>query len=378
MSSFIRNVALHLAFLQMFSTAIHNFDTKDIDLSYTLDTNITQNIKYESSNENNITISKESIDSFLAFDGAPSIFDDDNIDSKQYGASQTVFRDNVEVLIEDPLIWDELQKVYPVSDFFNEEEARIFYQFYLYLVFDSGCGYAAAADLVYHAYENDPEGFQNTFGFPMYKINKNNSVDYNYEILMLKFFNFKNLVVDKSYDEVDRAILRKFYQTLIEKYSKESKYIQVEGREFLNWTEEEWTKERRKVAEKKKRLEELEKKRDNISYKKGNFGIEVIYYYNYLSKFLKQYGISISKTTAKGGIKNVKPDEILASKDLILYHLNDSGTVENKMDYDNHYVYVTEILEDGTIIVSSWGDKYIYEPPKNSRVTRIILKVKKK
>ena len=146
----------------------------------------------------------------------------------------------------------------------------------------------------------------------------------------------------------------------------------------VNWTEEEWTKERRKVAEKKKRLEELEKKRDNISYKKGNFGIEVIYYYNYLSKFLKQYGISISKTTAKGGIKNVKPDEILASKDLILYHLNDSGTVENKMDYDNHYVYVTEILEDGTIIVSSWGDKYIYEPPKNSRVTRIILKVKKK
>ena len=353
MDNFIRNVALHLAFLQMFSTAIHNFNTKDIDLNYTLDTNITQNIKYESSNENNITISKESIDSFLEFDGSPSIFDDDNIDSKQYGASQTVFRDNVEVLIEDPLIWDELQKVYPVSDFFNEEEARIFYQFYLYLVFDSGCGYAAAADLVYHAYENDPEGFQNTFGFPMYKINKNNSVDYNYEILMLKFFNFKNLVVDKSYDEVDRAILRKFYQTLIEKYSKESKYIQVEGREFLNWTEEEWTKERRKVAEKKKRLEELEKKRDNISYKKGNSGIEVIYYYNYLSKFLKQYGISISKTTAKGGIKNVKPDEILASKDLILYHLNDSGTVENKMDYDNHYVYVTDSSYDGKPIVSS-------------------------
>ena len=47
------------------------------------------------------------------------------------------------------------------------------------------------------------------------------------------------------------------------------------------------------------------------------------------------------------------------------------------MDYDNHYVYVTEILEDGTIIVSSWGDKYIYEPPKSSRVTRIIIKIKK-
>ena len=91
MSSFIRNVALHLAFLQMVSTAIHNFDTKDIDLNYTLDTNITQNIKYESSNENNITISKESIDSFLEFDGSPSIFDDNNIDSKQYGASHPFF-----------------------------------------------------------------------------------------------------------------------------------------------------------------------------------------------------------------------------------------------------------------------------------------------
>ncbi len=87
MNSFIKNVAIHLAFLQMFSTAIHIFDTKDIDLNYTLDTNITQNIKYESSNENNITISKESIDSFLEFDGSPSIFDDNNIDSKQYRAS---------------------------------------------------------------------------------------------------------------------------------------------------------------------------------------------------------------------------------------------------------------------------------------------------
>ena len=194
---------------------------------------------------------------------------------------------------------------------------------------------------------------------------------------MLKFFNFKNIVVDKSYDEVERAILRKFYQALIEKYSKESKYIQVEGREFLNWTEEEWAKERRKVAEKKKRLEELEKKRNNTPSEKVNFGIEIIYYSNYLSKFLKQYGITVNKTSPNGGIKNVKPDEILASSDLILYHLNGSDTVENKMDYDNHYVYVTEILEDGTIIVSSWGDKYIYEPPKNSRVTRIILKVKK-
>lgn len=86
MNNFIRNVALHLAFLQMFSTAIHNFDTKDIDLSYTLDTDVTQNIKYESTNDNNINISEKSID-ILEYDGTPSIFDDDNIDSKQYGAS---------------------------------------------------------------------------------------------------------------------------------------------------------------------------------------------------------------------------------------------------------------------------------------------------
>ena len=375
MNGFIRNVALHLAFLQMFSTAIHSFDTKDIDLNYTLDTNITQNIKCESSNKNEIPITEETID-ILEYDGTPSIFDNDNIESKQYGASQTVFRDKVDDLIEDPLIWDELQKFYPVSNFLDEEEAKIFYKLYLYLVFDSGCGYAAAADLIYQSYENDPEKFQKIFGFPMYKIKDNNAVDYNYEILMLKFFNFKNLVVDKSYKAVERTILKQFYQLLIEKYSKESKYIYVENREFLNWTEEEWAKARHKLAEKKERLKELEKKRDNTPYKKGNFGIEVIYYYNYLSKFLKQYGITISKST-DNGIKNVKPDDILASSDLILYHLNGSGTVENKMDYDNHYVYVTEILEDGTIIVSSWGDKYIYEPPKSSRVTRIIIKIKK-
>ena len=38
-----------------------------------------------------------------------SIFDDENIKSKQYGANQRVFDTNFEKLIVDPLIWEELQ-----------------------------------------------------------------------------------------------------------------------------------------------------------------------------------------------------------------------------------------------------------------------------
>lgn len=67
---------------------------------------------------------------------AISIFDDENIKSKQYGASQLDFKTRFNTLINDPLIWDEMQKYFPYTEFGGMDQAMIFYRKYFTLFMD--------------------------------------------------------------------------------------------------------------------------------------------------------------------------------------------------------------------------------------------------
>ena len=55
-----------------------------------------------------------------------SIFDDENNNILQYGGNQTDFKYKFQELIKDKLIWEELQKYYPLELFDSEEEAYFF------------------------------------------------------------------------------------------------------------------------------------------------------------------------------------------------------------------------------------------------------------
>ena len=116
-----------------------------------------------------------------------SIFDEENLSSYQYGADQGRF-DNYEDIINDPYMWEQLQKYYPISSFKSEAEAMDFYERYCSVIGSAGCGYAAGANIVFQQYEGREKEFEETFGYPMYTV-KNGEIDYNYEYFILDYYN---------------------------------------------------------------------------------------------------------------------------------------------------------------------------------------------
>ena len=64
--------------------------------------------------------------SSLADDDISYIFNKNNIATKQYGGNQFDFEGKYSSLIQDSLIYEELQKYYPIEKFNSYEEADFF------------------------------------------------------------------------------------------------------------------------------------------------------------------------------------------------------------------------------------------------------------
>ena len=110
--STIRKFALNLAFFQLFSCAAAKSESKLVLVD---DTNKNNPI-YERYDTDTKKYSKI------------SIFDEINARSHQYGACQNVFESHFNRLIDDPLIWDEMQKIFPWKSIGNKEYALLFYK----------------------------------------------------------------------------------------------------------------------------------------------------------------------------------------------------------------------------------------------------------
>ena len=65
-----------------------------------------------------------------------------------------------------------------------------FYERYMHKIAEVGCGYAAATNIIFKEYEGREKEFEETFGFPMYTVNDAGEIDFNYELMMLKIFNY--------------------------------------------------------------------------------------------------------------------------------------------------------------------------------------------
>ena len=112
------------------------------------------------------------------------IFGDNNIKTEQYGGNQGVFGgENANELLQDPIILDMLRSAYPDASMED-------YQYYLNAFCSVGCGYIAFVNMIFKYYEGREEDFERAFGFPMYSVDKNGNVDYNYEYLALELCNY--------------------------------------------------------------------------------------------------------------------------------------------------------------------------------------------
>lgn len=168
-----------------------------------------------------------------------SIFSEDNISSNQYGANQRDFK-KYSLLINNPYIWESLQKYFPVESFTTEEEAEYFYKKYFEIIYNSGCGYAVACDYVFHSFEGREKEFEKAFGYPMYTINENGSIDFNYEVFMLDFFNYSVIKMHKWEGKVKNIVKKSLYEYELDAYTKSSEFRKKKPDNLSEDEEIEW------------------------------------------------------------------------------------------------------------------------------------------
>lgn len=111
-----------------------------------------------------------------------SIFDSSNSMSGQYGGSQDDFYENSDLLKDENIL-----------RILNERFGETTYeqkQIYLNSVSSCGCHFAAIANKVMEQYTGREKEFLNTFGYPMYTVDKYGNIDYNYEALILDIHSY--------------------------------------------------------------------------------------------------------------------------------------------------------------------------------------------
>ena len=170
---------------------------------------------------------------------ASSIFSPENSEIRQYGGNQNDFDYKFEELIVDERIWGEIQSVYPVEDFESREEALYFYSRYLQLIADVGCGYVAVANSIFLFFEGREKDFLDTFGFEMYEVREDGRIDYNYELLILKYFNYCVVcgnIKEYSKEDIINSFYKDFCSYRIELFQKLPEWNRKRGDDFASWT----------------------------------------------------------------------------------------------------------------------------------------------
>lgn len=290
------------------------------------------------------------------------IFDNDNIKTRQYGGNQRVFNElHSDELLSNPYILEEMQTHFPVESFEFENEAMEFYKLYLKLLRNNGCGYVAAADYTFRLFEGKEDEFEKTFGYPMYTY-KDGKIDFNYEVFIIKFFNFSLLDMKDMGEEIKNAIIKDVYDTTLYEYTTSEEYRRKRPDNFDEWSDEEWDEWEAFEETRRKHWKYLFDRYMNAKNRDLDLGIPVDASFGYFYTYLGLHGISLNAYCEFKADDEYEPDTIIASENFTLYGIDESGEkTETLENVGAHYVYITDITEDGKIIVSSWGRKYIFD-----------------
>ena len=296
---------------------------------------------------------------------AISIFDDENLitvgwdwETPQYGASQMAFVQNFDNLIEDPLIWEEMQKYYPVNSFKSEDDAMEFYEEYFKTICNTGCGYAAAADLVFKSFEGKEKEFEEIFGYPMYTVNYMGMIDFNYELFELGHFNYNNHICQSKNILMGENLSD--YLKLWQQYADvSSEYYNTPKLKFI--TRSNLKSELDKIYAE---IENFEKEFNDVGAQNGQDGRV-----GNLDKYLESFSLKVDYE-----YKNNLDSEYLGILSGSGYNL----TYADGKPYGNvssHYIYVSNYNNEGMPIVSSWGNKFILDVTKAEYVTSSFFSV---
>ncbi len=298
-----------------------------------------------------------------------SIFDIENSYNEQYGGNQQDFELHFDSLIRDKYIWNELQKYFPESYFGSHEQAMFFYKKYFKKIADNGCGYIAAINKVFMEFTGREQEFENTFGYPMYKVDSNGNIDFNYERLTLEFIDYslfkKRLVARELLDSMAKDLALNELRL----YSEDKAHKKLPD-DFSSWKLSDWEKWNNSYKDNK--WDELYNKWKNSENKEMNIAIQFTKSFGYLYAFLDQYNIAqtIDFYNITDGVYNT--GDIVSSTGYRLYQENGNVVYEND---EAHCVYVTDVTSDGRVVVSSWGEPYYFEDKNASNVSKLSLEL---
>lgn len=259
-----------------------------------------------------------------------NVFDDENISSNQYGGSQMAFSKNAMLLLANPYIINKMREYFP-NDSMED------YELYLNKLCNCGCGYTAMINTVFYAYAGKEEQFERDFGFPMYSIRKDGSVDYNYEYLILDYFNYTNANTGYTIQELYGDIKKGSKDGSI---SGDKKTGKAHG-----FTKASYAQFKKYMSEKYNIKISLDERYLNSSSNSK--------YINSKNSF--EYSNIIS---AYNDIKKDNNIVVIGSGSYQLKNMDGTICVQKG---GGHCMTITGVTDDGNFIVSSWGKKYIFD-----------------
>lgn len=222
---------------------------------------------------------------------------------------------------------------------------------------NEGCGYVAAVNSIFLAYEGHEEAFLRDFGFPMY----DKDGEFNYNRLLIDLYASTD---DQYYLDRPDGAGALVNDRLREYIGKEDEFRRIYGVDLYqdnNPDSGRWNSEAMQ-----KILDEYE---DENVVEYETKGTTITSLNNRIDQYLNDKGIAFENEV-------IRTDDSLAAEDVKEY-LNDGKSVnirtgdfnlydENgkvkKEDVGSHWMTVTGVTEDGRYIVSSWGEKYYIHP----------------
>ncbi len=205
-----------------------------------------------------------------------------------------------------------IEKNFPDANLSDKELRK-----YLRKINSEGCGYVALINTIFVNYINDPEGFEKTFGYPMYT----EDGQLNYNMLLVDIYSsMDNHDENGNFDE--------FMDYSPKKDGPKDSY---------NWRNDETGK--------------------------GTTPVEREYY---MEEFMKEHNVEVDVNPSVSVNSDNVEDLLSQGKQIIVaFHdgnlYNMDGTIKQEID-GGHAMTVTGVTSDGKLIVSSWGNMYYIDP----------------
>jgi len=192
---------------------------------------------------------------------------------------------------------------------------------------EEGCGYMALTNSIFSYFENDPERFEKTFGYPMY----NEDGDLNYNMLFIDLYSSVDYTSPYT-GEIDDSLYD----------------LNFDPREDFTFYEN---------------GELASNHYDPRTDATGN-GTNVNDREAYINAFMEQHGIEVNYDkdvdVTPGNFQEITEE---GNTVIIRYEHGYIFDAEgNKEQIDSHAMVVTGVTEDGRYIVSSWGKEYYIDP----------------